>query len=89
MVQQKIRIAPVNSSAILIGTILDSIPESLFLGVIIALNLSNLWGAAITLFLGNMCSTIEGAKRMYDEGMGTENNREKRKKIFRIGCMFS
>ena len=71
-----------SSSAILIGTILDSIPESLFLGVIIALNLSNLWGAAITLFLGNMCSTIEGAKRMYDEGMGTENNREKRKKIF-------
>jgi ZIP family zinc transporter len=71
-----------SSSAVLIGTILDSIPESLFLGVIIALNLSNLWGAAITLFLGNICSTIEGAKRMYDEGMGTESKREKRKKIF-------
>jgi ZIP family zinc transporter len=71
-----------SSSAVLIGTILDSIPESLFLGVIIALNLSNLWGAVITLFLGNLCSTIEGAKRMYDEGIGTESKREKGKKIF-------
>ena len=39
-----------SSSAILIGTILDSIPESLFLGVIIALNLSNLWGLPLLYF---------------------------------------
>ncbi len=71
-----------SSSTILIGTLLDSIPESLFLGVIIALDLSNLFGATITLFLGNLSSTIEGAKRMYEEGMGSENIKEKRKKIF-------
>ena len=59
-----------SSSTILIGTLLDSIPESLFLGVIIALNLSNLWGVTITLFLGNLSSTIEGAKRMFEEGNG-------------------
>ena len=70
-----------SSSTILIGTLLDSIPESLFLGVIIALNLSNLFGATITLFLGNLSSTIEGAKRMYEEGIGSENIKEKRKKI--------
>ncbi len=39
-----------SSSTILIGTLLDSIPESLFLGVIIALDFSNLFGATITLF---------------------------------------
>jgi ZIP family zinc transporter len=70
-----------SSSTILIGTLLDSIPESLFLGVIIALDLSNLFGATITLFLGNLSSTIEGAKRMYEEGIGSENIKEKRKKI--------
>ncbi|MDQ6723379.1 MAG: hypothetical protein M3Z01_03840, partial [Thermoproteota archaeon] len=70
-----------SSSTILIGTILDSIPESLFLGVIIALDLSNLLGATITLFLGNLASTIEGAKRMYEEGIVSENIKEKRKKI--------
>jgi zinc transporter, ZIP family len=70
-----------SSSTILIGTLLDSIPESLFLGVIIALNLSNLWGATITLFLGNLSSTIEGAKRMYEEGIRSENIKEKRKII--------
>jgi ZIP family zinc transporter len=72
-----------SSSTILIGTLLDSIPESLFLGVIIALDLSNLFGATITLFLGNLSSTIEGAKRMYEEGMAFENAKEKRKKIIR------
>jgi ZIP family zinc transporter len=70
-----------SSSTILIGTLLDSIPESLFLGVIIALDLSNLFGATITLFLGNLSSTIEGAKRMYEEGIGSKNTKEKRKKI--------
>ena len=70
-----------SSSTILIGTLLDSIPESLFLGVIIALNISNLFGDTITLFLGNLSSTIEGAKRMYEEGIGSENIKEKRKKI--------
>lgn len=67
-----------SSSTILIGTLLDSIPESLFLGVIIALNLSNLWGATITLFLGNFSSTIEGAKRMYEEGIRSETKRKKK-----------
>ncbi len=70
-----------SSSTILIGTLLDSIPESLFLGVIIALNLSNLWGDTITLFLGNLSSTIEGAKRMYEEGIRSETIKEKRKLI--------
>jgi zinc transporter, ZIP family len=70
-----------SSSTILIGTLLDSIPESLFLGVIIALDISNLFGATITLFLGNLSSTIEGAKRMFEEIIGSENIKEKRKII--------
>ena len=50
-----------SSSTILIGTLLDSIPESLF--------------------LGNLSSTIEGAKRMYEEEIRSEPIKEKRKLI--------
>lgn len=60
----------------IVGTILDSIPENLFIGAIIALNLSGLSAALIALFLGNLTATMDGAQRMFDKGM-------QRSKIFR------
>ncbi len=60
----------------IIGTILDSLPENLFIGAILALNLSGLWAASIALFLGNLTATMDGAQRMFDKGM-------KRSKIFK------
>lgn len=60
----------------MVGTILDSIPENLFIGAIIALNLSGLSAALIALFLGNLTATMDGAQRMFDKGM-------QRSKIFR------
>ena len=58
----------INSSKIvIIGTFLDSFPESIFLGVIIALNLQGLMAAVLALFIGNITATMEGAKRMVDE----------------------
>ena len=53
----------------IIGTILDSVPENLFIGAIIALNLSGLHAALIALFLGNLTATMDGAQRMFDKGM--------------------
>jgi hypothetical protein len=53
----------------IVGTILDSIPENLFIGAIIALNLSGLSAALIALFLGNLTATMDGAQRMFDKGM--------------------
>ena len=60
----------------IVGTILDSIPENLFIGAIIALNLSGLSAALIALFLGNLTATMEGTQRMFDKGM-------QRSKIFK------
>lgn len=60
----------------IIGTILDSLPENLFIGAILALNLSGLSAASIALFLGNLTATMDGAQRMFDKGM-------KRSKIFK------
>ncbi len=60
----------------IVGTILDSIPENLFIGAIIALNLSGLSAALIALFLGNLTATMDGAQRMFDKGM-------QRSKIFK------
>jgi ZIP family zinc transporter len=60
----------------IIGTILDSLPENLFIGAILALNLSGLSAASIALFLGNLTATLDGAQRMFDKGM-------KRSKIFK------
>jgi zinc transporter, ZIP family len=60
----------------IVGTILDSVPENLFIGAIIALNLSGLHAALIALFLGNLTATMDGAQRMFDKGM-------QRSKIFK------
>lgn len=53
----------------MVGTILDSLPENLFLGAILALNLSGLSAASIALFLGNLAATMDGAQRMFEKGM--------------------
>ncbi len=53
----------------IVGTVLDSIPENLFIGAIIALNLSGLSAALIALFLGNLAATVDGAQRMFSKGM--------------------
>jgi ZIP Zinc transporter len=53
----------------IVGTVLDSLPENLFLGAILALNLSGLSAASIALFLGNLAATMDGAQRMFEKGM--------------------
>ncbi|MDQ3851455.1 MAG: ZIP family metal transporter [Thermoproteota archaeon] len=60
----------------IVGTVLDSLPENLFLGAILALNLSGLLAASIALFLGNLTATMDGAQRMFEKGM-------QRSKIFK------
>ena len=49
---------------IIVGTILDSVPEALFVGIIIALNQLGVVTAVIVVFLGNLAATLEGTKRM-------------------------
>ncbi|MDW3626514.1 MAG: hypothetical protein QOK72_07715 [Nitrososphaeraceae archaeon] len=56
-----------SSKTVIIGTFLDSFPETIFIGVIIALNLHGLMSAVLALFLGNLTATMEGAKRMVDD----------------------
>ena len=56
----------ISSKTVIIGTFLDSFPESIFIGVIIALNLQELMAAVLALFIGNVTATMEGAKRMVD-----------------------
>jgi zinc transporter ZupT len=53
----------------IVGTVLDSLPENLFLGAILALNLSGLLATSIALFLGNLTATMDGAQRMFEKGM--------------------
>ena len=55
-----------SSKTVILGTFLDSFPESIFIGVIIALNLQGLMAAVLELFIGNLTATMEGAKRMVD-----------------------
>ena len=55
-----------SSKTVIIGTFLDSFPESIFIGVIISLNLQGLMAAVLALFIGNITATMEGAKRMVD-----------------------
>ncbi len=66
------RIHRSQSKIIVIGTILDSVPETLFLGIIVALAKPGVEGAIIALFLGNLATTLEGAKLMHLHGMRTK-----------------
>jgi zinc transporter, ZIP family len=43
-----------SSKTVILGTFLDSFPESIFIGVIIALNLQGLMAAVLELFIGNI-----------------------------------
>ncbi|MBA3749984.1 MAG: hypothetical protein H0X03_03670 [Nitrosopumilus sp.] len=47
---------------------MDSVPKALFIGVIVDLDLRGLGAAAISLFLGNLTATMDGARRMKEEG---------------------
>jgi ZIP family zinc transporter len=63
------KLLPTNSAnTLIIGKLMDSIPKALFIGVIIALDLIGLVAAVFSLFLGNLTATMEGARRMREEG---------------------
>ncbi|MGE5187466.1 MAG: ZIP family metal transporter [Betaproteobacteria bacterium] len=53
----------------IIGTLLDSFPETIFIGVIIALREPGLFAAEAVLFMGNLATTLEGAKIMHKQGI--------------------
>lgn len=55
-------------NTVIVGKLMDSLPKALFIGVIVALDLRGLLAAITTLFLGNITATIEGARRMSEEG---------------------
>lgn len=57
-----------SANTLLIGKLMDSLPKALFIGVIVALDLKGLVAAVLTLFLGNLTATMEGARRMREEG---------------------
>lgn len=53
----------------IIATVLDSVPETLFVGIIAALSSPGLFPAIVILFLGNLATTLEGAKIMHNQGI--------------------
>lgn len=52
-----------------VGTILDSVPETLFVGIIAALRQPGLYAAVAVLFMGNIATTLEAAKIMHHQGI--------------------
>jgi zinc transporter ZupT len=69
-VQRKIKREKSEGKLSVVGTILDSVPETLFVGIIAALRQPGLYAAVLVLFLGNIVTTLEGAKIMYQQGFG-------------------
>lgn len=61
-----------SANTLLIGKLMDSIPKALFIGVIVALDLKGLVPAVISLFLGNLTATMEGARRMKENGKNSK-----------------
>ncbi len=57
-----------HGNSVIVGKLMDSIPKALFIGVIVALDLRGLLAAVISLIIGNSTASIEGARRMSEEG---------------------
>lgn len=53
---------------IIVGKLMDSLSKSLFVGIMIALDLIGLLATLMVLFLGNLSAAIEGSRRMLLEG---------------------
>ncbi|MDQ3851211.1 MAG: hypothetical protein M3299_00075 [Thermoproteota archaeon] len=56
------------AKSVLVGTLVDSTPETILLAIIIALPLAGLVPSAVALFLGNITASLEGTKRLYEKG---------------------
>lgn len=57
-----------SAKKMIIGSLLDSIPESLYVGVLVALRASGLYGSVVTLFLGNIAVAFEASQIMLERG---------------------
>ncbi len=66
--QRRKRRSKSEGKVVVVATILDSVPETLFVGIIIALAKPGVEGAILALFLGNLATTLEGAKIMHNHG---------------------
>jgi ZIP family zinc transporter len=66
-----------SAEVMVVGELLDSIAEGLFVGILVALHNPVLVSAISAIFLGNLATTIEAAKNMYQGGIN-------RLKILRI-----
>jgi zinc transporter, ZIP family len=71
-----------SSEISIVGTILDSVPENIFVGAIIALQIPGLLAAVLALFVGNLTATIDGAERMVSQGMRKSKILKKWTKFF-------
>lgn len=66
-----------SAEVMVVGELLDSVAEGLFVGILVALHNPGLISAISALFRGNLATTIEAAKNMYQGGLN-------RLKIIRI-----
>ena len=67
---------------IIIGTLADSHPETIMIGVMIALGIPGLFPTALTLFIGNFAATIVGTRELIAE------NESKRKIVHKWSMVF-
>lgn len=75
--KHKINYQTNSAEVMVVGELLDSLSEGLFIGILVALHNPGLVPAISAIFLGNLATTVEAARNMYEGGI-------KRLKIFRI-----
>ena len=60
------------AETIVVGETLDSVAEGLFIGIIISINLAHVYAALYAIFLGNLFTTIEAARTMFESGIDSK-----------------
>jgi len=75
--KQKANYQTSSAEVMVVGELLDSTAEGLFVGILVALHKPELLSVISAIFLGNLATTIEAAKNMYKGGI-------KKLKILRI-----
>jgi zinc transporter ZupT len=54
---------------VIVGTLADSHPETIIIGIILGLGIPGLIPTVLTLFIGNFTATVEGTGRMINSGL--------------------
>jgi zinc transporter, ZIP family len=72
--EDSVKKSSTNAKAIIVGEILDGIPEGLFIGIMIGLHIPHFISGIIAANIGNFAATVDAARDLHESGYSKKKN---------------